>query len=377
MARSPQDSTNGDTHVVEHDGKLWKPRPGATVTFEEFLRTRVRFLEVDDHVSWNPWDCHLRDEAEQAALAVSGQWIRAEPGFRQLTEAELQARMAQWDAEFEAEQHRKEVERQQRASRYDPEREKARLHLLEDEAILRHMHQEAAEMDGGSRYPRMPDQRRANMLSELHEEMEKCQRRVDRLRTQVGDPDTVTDRNGWLPAERRQTAVGHFSAWRIAEVTELRGCIDRVAEELKNTSGRSERAAVSKKSWLDEYKLKGLLAVTRPSAEEMCSECYRPTSWDRWRTGGDGLFYTGPCPAWPGWAERIAKTREMLLRGSSTAPTKLAAPKPQPLAVIPSGLPITEVIERLAQLQVQFPDGQVKRGRANRWEIWPSEHSPD
>ncbi len=45
-------------------------------------------------------------------------------------------------------------------------------------------------------------------------------------------------------------------------------------------------------------------------------------------------------------------------------------PKPQPLAVVPSGLPIAEVVAKLSELQEQYPDAEVRRGRANRWELW-------
>ena len=371
MTNSPRNAIDAGIQTVEHEGLLWKPRPGATVTFEAFADVRGRFREVHEHVSWNPWDSHLLEEAEKAYLAVRDQWTRAEPGFRTLTEAECQARMDQWDADFDSEQKRKQAARQERARHYDPEREQARLQLLEDESILRHAMQESAELDGGSPLPAMPKNRRADMLTNLQGKMARYQERVDRLKTQVGDPETVVDVRGWIPAERRQRAVIHFGLWREREVTELRKRTEQAQQELKTISGGSERSAVRSRSGLDEYKLKGLLAVTRPASEQMCSECFRPQSWDRWRTGGDGLFYTGPCAAWPGWAARIAKTREMILRFTASTPTPPAAAKPQPLAVIPSGLPIADVVARLTQLQAEFPDGQVKRGRANRWEIWP------
>ena len=57
-----------------------------------------------------------------------------------------------------------------------------------------------------------------------------------------------------------------------------------------------------------------------------------------------------------------------------STPTEVEPPKPQPLAVIPSGLAIAEVIERLKVLQAEYPDAVVKRGRANRWELWPADH---
>lgn len=371
MARSAQNSSGTSSLIVEHEGMLWKPCPGATTTFETFAQARARFLDAHDHVSWNPWDHHLLEEAEEAFVAVHGQWIRAEPGFRPLTSAESQARMERWDVEFEAEQQRKSAARAERARHYDRARETARLQLLEDESILHAAVQELDELGGGSRFPAMPESRRTDALKDQQGKIARYQERVEGLKGQVGDPETVMDVHGWLPSERRQLAVTYFGLWREREVIELRSRIDQVQQELKTTTGRSERSAVRSRSSLDEYKLKGLLAVTRPTAEQMCSECNQPQSWDRWRSNVDGLFYTGPCPAWPGWAARIAKAHDMILRFAAATPAPPAEPKPQPLAAIPSGLPIAEVLERLTQLQVEFPDGRVKRGRANLWEIWP------
>jgi hypothetical protein len=56
--------------------------------------------------------------------------------------------------------------------------------------------------------------------------------------------------------------------------------------------------------------------------------------------------------------------------GQSDTPAK---PKPEPLAVVPSGLPIGEVVARLQQLQAKHPDAEVRRGRANHWELWPAQ----
>jgi hypothetical protein len=58
---------------------------------------------------------------------------------------------------------------------------------------------------------------------------------------------------------------------------------------------------------------------------------------------------------------------------SADAPPQPSKPKRQPLAVVPSGLPIAEVVEQLQKLQKQHPDAEVRRGRANRWELWPKE----
>ena len=59
-------------------------------------------------------------------------------------------------------------------------------------------------------------------------------------------------------------------------------------------------------------------------------------------------------------------------RREAEAPT-LPTPKPQPLAIVPSGLPIAEVVAKLSELQEQYPDAEVRRGRANRWELWAPE----
>jgi hypothetical protein len=61
--------------------------------------------------------------------------------------------------------------------------------------------------------------------------------------------------------------------------------------------------------------------------------------------------------------EEFSKRREV-------EPPTPPKPKPQPLAVIPSGLGIAEVVATLSELQAQYPDAEVRRGRANRWELW-------
>ncbi len=63
--------------------------------------------------------------------------------------------------------------------------------------------------------------------------------------------------------------------------------------------------------------------------------------------------------------ETFAKRRER----ETDEPSK---PKLEPLAVVPSGLPLSEIVQRLQQLQLQYPDAEVSRGRANRWELWPT-----
>lgn len=84
--------------------------------------------------------------------------------------------------------------------------------------------------------------------------------------------------------------------------------------------------------------------------------------------------FEGPCP---GWAARLRAARAILDTAiARTAAPPRPEPKPRPLAVVPSGLPIPEVIARLAQVHETYPDAVVRRGRANRWEVWPRDMEP-
>ena len=95
---------------------------------------RATFIEINDDARWNPWVHKDRASEERSALAVMEQWRRAEPGFRQTTDQELKEMLDEVgrrrDAQFAA-----DAARQERAKeRYDPEREQARLSLLEQES---------------------------------------------------------------------------------------------------------------------------------------------------------------------------------------------------------------------------------------------------
>lgn len=119
--------------------------------------------------------------------------------------------------------------------------------------------------------------------------------------------------------------------------------------------------------------LDALLAVPPLTDADMCSDCPTPLTEHGWRT------MSGPCVAWPGPRARLQEARRILAAGFREAQEAKThppvAPKPQPLAVIPSGLSIADITQRLQKLQRQFPDAEVRRGRANRWELWPKESS--
>lgn len=102
----------------------------------------------------------------------------------------------------------------------------------------------------------------------------------------------------------------------------------------------------------------------------MCSECVSPARWHGYVTTGANPD-AGPCPAWPRWAQRIRKVREMIAVAVKEKPAEPPPPKPEPLAVIASGLPIAEVMCQLADIQARYPNARVRRGNRNRWEIWP------
>jgi len=61
----------------------------------------------------------------------------------------------------------------------------------------------------------------------------------------------------------------------------------------------------------------------------------------------------------------------MIAAAAKEKPAEPPPPKPEPLAVVASGLPIAEVIRQLTGLQANYPTARVRRGNRNRWEIWP------
>ena len=363
-----------DAEVVEIDGLLWKPKPGATASSEEFGRARSVILEIHRDATWNPWVEQDRAEEYEQATAVFEQWTRAEPDFRPMTSDELQAQMAAWDAESRAREAERDRQRAARVALYDEGREQARLALLEQQAVLGHRSEELDGLREGRRFPLMPEQRRREQIAELEQSVAAARTAVERLQEQVGDPETVVDAHGWLPQDRRELALSLFSARRETEVRELRERVKEQQATLKTTKGRAERAPIRDALNRDTQQLEFLMAIPRLEAAEMCSECATPASWHGYSitialTGA--THGAGPCPAWPQWAQRVRRAREMLAAAAQDKPLEPPPPKPQPLAVIASGLPIAEVMKQLADVQAKYPEARVRRGNRNRWEIWP------
>jgi hypothetical protein len=353
--------------VYELEGVLVAPRPGATSTFEDYASARATFIAINDDARWNPWIHEDRASEERSALAVMEQWRRAEPGFRQTTDQEVKDVLDEVgrrsDAEVAADATRQERDKE----RYDPEREKARLSLLEQESILGRQREEMAELRTG-RYPAMGDEHRTAKLAEIEHATSARESQIAMLVALVGDREDVVDKYGRLPKDRRKASLLHYQLNREHKVRELRARIPELKTTATESKDRTERSKLRSELQTAESSLETLLAVPPLSEDDMCSECARPASHHGWVSPP----YEGPCPAWPGWAERLRQARAILFAATEGTKAKEEPdpPRPHPIAVLPSRLPITEVITKLSELQNKHPDAIVKRGRGNKWEIW-------
>jgi hypothetical protein len=362
--------------TIEVAGMLWKRRPGAVASAAEFAQARSLIMEIHQLEEWNPWVREDRTGEYEAAVAVFGQWTRAEPDFRQKTDEEIQAEHEQWRADLEistkAEAVRRNQERAARAAAYDPEWAHARLALLEQRAALDAAVEERDGIASRQLYPAMPEDARQQRLVELDRTIAERTVAVQDLAGRMGDAEAVADENGWLPSERREFFLQVFAAQRVEEVRELRERVTRQRAELKATKGRTERAPICDALRKDSGRLEFLEAIPPLTAADMCSECVSPASWHgyRWKLS-EASPCCGPCSAWPQWRQRLQKVREMPLASATKQSGPPPSPEPQPLTVIPGGLPIEEVITRLTAIQADHPGATVRRGRRNQWEVWP------
>lgn len=341
-------------HTVEHGGFLWKPLPGATSAAEEFQRARSLMIQLHEESLWSRWV--LEDQADDYAKAtdIFRQWTRAEPGHRYLTKAEFDAKWARSDAELKQRSAELEVQRLARIPDFDSRRENARLALLECEAQLRDW-EDRMSLDGSQ------------------EESSALEAKIEKLRDEVGDPETVVDGAGRVPAQRRETHRIMFKIWREDEVRRLRTLVGEQAAALSKAQPKSAaKSKIGNERSTSKRELEKLLAIPPLVAQDMCSECVQPASQHGYVWQG-GVRETAPCPAWPGWAARLKEAREILMWAADARkePPALEPSKLKPLAIISSGLPIAEVITTLIDLQARYPDALVRRGAANRWELWP------
>jgi hypothetical protein len=360
-------------HVIEHDGMLWKPRPGATASAEEFIAARMLFIELNNDAVWNPW---IRDERAadiDQAVEVMGKWQRAEPGHRHLSLKQREAQQARRERKREQQRAKDNARRERDKARFDEERATARLRLIEVQASLDHGLTELAGFRDGTKFPAMDPKRRTSEIEELEQKVERLHPEVERLTPIVGDPEDVVDAHGWLPRDRRQQTWWSYWLDRERKVRDLKQKLPELEAAPKATTDRAERRDRRAKLADANRDLERLIAEGPFTAEEMCSECATPMALHGW------VWPPGhPCRAWPGWAARMREVRQMLetfAKRREAEATPPAKPKPQPLAVVPSGLPIAEVVAKLTELQARFPDAEVRRGRTNRWELWPTANS--
>jgi hypothetical protein len=326
------------------------------------------FIGLHNEAMWNPW---IRDERAadiDAAAEVMGQWQRAEPGHRHMSLKQWEAQQARRERKREQQRVQDQARRERDKALYDEGRSTARLHLMEVQSSLYHGLAELAGFREGTRFPAIDPKRRASEIEELEQKVERLRVEVDRLTPIVGDPENVVDEHGWLPRDRREQTWWSYRLDRERKVSDLKQLLPEMEAALKATTDRAERR--DRRAKLDEANrdLGRLIAEGPFTADEMCSECATPVARHGW------VWPPGhPCPAWPGWAARMREARQMLetcaKRRDADAATP-AQPKPTPLAVVPSGLPIADVVAKLTELQARFPDAEVRRGRANRWELW-------
>lgn len=199
-----------DGQVLRHEGRMWKPEPGASSTAEEFLEARERFIRLHKDAAWNPWVIDDHAAELDRAEAVMEQWTRAEPGFTYTTIEDLEQRWAREDEQRAARLAEEDRQRQQRRALYDAGRETARLALLEQEAHLAIRQRERDKLQDGTSFPAMPADRRSAKIAECDAAIASIGNKVDRLRGQVGDPETVVDQLGRLPNERRELSLSMF-----------------------------------------------------------------------------------------------------------------------------------------------------------------------
>jgi hypothetical protein len=244
--------------------------------------------------------------------------------------------------------------------------------VLEHQSVVEHELAEVASYRDGSSFPRMDPQRRQEKIAELDASIEHRRTEIQRLAALVGDPEEVIGEGGWLPQERRERMLDYYTYERQTEVRKLRKEVSVLNTKIEATTDKAERRELKSQQATVTRRLDALLAVPPLTPDDMCSDCPTPIAQHGWITPP----FDGPCPAWPGWAARLRRAREILTAGAREAKAAAPpAPKPEPLAIIPSGLPIAEVTQRLTEIEKKYPDAEVRRGRANRWEVWPKAKS--
>lgn len=354
--------------VFEHDGLLWKRLPGGTSTFAEFVAAGVEWMDIFHETQWNPWRKDELQPASERARAVREGWTRAEPDHRMMTEEEFVVWMEDLDRERDDQRAADEARWEQDKAHYSEQREQARYALLELEATRAHLEGEIERLRSGAVFPGMLADMRAKRVADLEADRDRNEAEISELTATVGDAETVVDAEGRLPRDRRPLKLVGYDCDRRFRVEELQASIAALQEALSAEEDRTKKSSLRARAAGMERELAALLAVPRLTPDDMCADCDTPMA--QHLTSGSGAR---GCPYWPVRAARMKQAWENVRRILEYAkPTEPTPPKPEPLATLPGSLGIGEVIERLKELQAKHPDAVVKRGRANRWELWPA-----
>ncbi|SDU25445.1 hypothetical protein [Jiangella alkaliphila] len=357
--------------ITASNGVRWTRRLEGRSTGPEFLQALEDFCRTSDlSRQWNWWQEGRRDHEHDWLWQILSEWDNGAP---QKSEEEAED-FAQ--AEMDKLDERREADRRRRADlvarSYNEDRGLQRLRLLRaesDAAFFAHVLAAPASAAQQKDAQRRVTERRTE---------------ADELRRQLGDPDQVIDRQGFLPAERREMNLrSHMDCWR-----------HRVLRDWEKT---------------DRRRFSALLKMPVPDPTDMCSECQAPAEWQEYDLSLR-LFQQPPEPGstaeqiarlMPGWWERCPactaykiehqwgghaalpdfdykQWRAMLpplvrtiFTPAEPRPKRQQQPKPQPLAVIAPG-PISEVMTKLAKAQAKHPSAQLRRGKGDTWELWPT-----
>ncbi|NDL56620.1 hypothetical protein [Phytoactinopolyspora mesophila] len=361
----------GAIQVTAPNGVTWTRQPEGRSTASEFLHALDDFCRLEDlSRQWNWWQEGRRDQEHDRLWQIVSEWDNGAPKVSKAeAEAFAQAEMGKVHESLEADRkHRTDLV----ARSYDKDREHLRLRLLRTES-------DAAFFTHVLTNPASPAQQK-----DAQRRLADRRATAEELRRQLGDPEQVIDSGGFLPAERREFNLrSHMDYWR--------------------------HPVLRKWAKTDRRRFNALLKMPMPDPTAMCPECQAPTEWHEYDLSLQ-LFERPPGPdstaatiarLMPGWWERCPactaykiehqwggalampdfdyeQWRAMLppmLRTIFTPaepkPERKQQPRPKPLAVITPGS-INEVMDRLAEAQVKHPNAQLRRGKGDTWELWPS-----
>jgi hypothetical protein len=318
---------------------------------------------------WDWWEDGRREREHERQWAILSEWNNGAPKPRMGKGRDtVQAYLHDVDRDIEAEaQRRVDVA----AEHYDEERAHMRLDMLRaeaDTAFFGHVLQASAS---------------AAQRDKAEQRMTERQEAAQRLRAELGDPEQVIDKRGYLPTERRAMHLSeHVTFWRHPLLRELH-------------SSRQRK------------RFNALLGIRPPAVEAMCSECQAPSQWHEYalslclfrgspEPGSQAATLAALLPGW--WSRCVACTNYQLEHqwGGHRAladfdgaqwqamlphtlreifapdPPKPRRPvaRPAPLAVITAGS-IDDVLARLAEAKTKFPNATVRSGPRGTWEIWP------